>query len=33
MNTMTAISKPYPLFTMIQWWIDLFNGAEQENAA
>ena len=25
---MNAISKPYPLFTMIQWWIDLFNGSE-----
>jgi hypothetical protein len=23
---MSAITKPYPLFAMIQWWIDLFEG-------
>ena len=21
---MSAIEKPYPLFAMIQWWLDLF---------
>ena len=30
---MSAISKPYPLFSMLQWWIDLFEGPARREIA
>ena len=30
---MSAIAKPYPLFAMLQWWIDLFEGPSAHKAA
>jgi hypothetical protein len=29
---MSSINKPYPLFSMLQWWVDKFVGQSHEAA-